>query len=79
MEGGGGWMVAVMGGRGARYWWSTRPAEGRRVAAAGGKVKIEAVAGDSNRATITVTRGTAGGGLIFRLPAGTILSGGGPA
>ena len=73
-----GWIVAIAVVLGALYWWSTRPAEDLRVAAAGGKVTIAAVAGDANRATITVTRGSVTGGLYFRLPAGTILSGGGP-
>jgi len=73
-----GWLVAIAVVLGGLYWWSTRPAEDLRIAAAGGKVTIAAVAGDANRATITVTRGSATGGLIFRLPAGTILSGGGP-
>lgn len=72
-----GWLVAIAVVLGGLYWWSTRPAEDLRIAASGGKVTIAAVAGDANRATITVTRGSATGGLIFRLPAGTILSGGG--
>jgi hypothetical protein len=72
-----GWLVAIAVVLGGLYWWSTRPAEDLRIAASGGKVTIAAVAGDANRAMITVTRGSATGGLIFRLPAGTILSGGG--
>ena len=72
-----GWLVAIAVVLGGLYWWSTRPAEDLRIAAAGGKVTLAAVVGDANRATITVTRGSATGGLFFRLPAGTILSGGG--